>query len=174
MRNLTYKILMIREAAAVQRVHTLPHHGSYTNGSHQYGCVMLYLQLHPDPQMRTVRAILAHDLGERWVGDNPAPAKWSMPKQLRDAMEELEFRCLRSIGEMWELDEEEARWLKAVDCVDLWLWGHEQMAMGNRNAGIVVKNLDRFFELKPDIFPDEIKAFIADYEWTRTEDEIPE
>ena len=165
---------MIREGSVVERCHTLPHHGSYSNGLHQYGCVMLYLQLHPEPQLNTVQAILAHDLGERWVGDNPAPAKWSMPKELQAELEGLENKCLSRMGQRFTLDTEEARWLKAVDCVDLWLWGKEQVAMGNQNAAIVVANLDKFFALKPDLLPQPVVDFIADYQWTRTNDEIPE
>lgn len=174
MQQQTRRILMAREGAAVERCHTLPHHGSYSNGAHQYGCVMLYLELHPAPQMRTVRAILAHDLGERWVGDNPAPAKWSMPHELRDALVGLEDRCLSAMGQLWALDDEEARWLKAVDCLDLWLWGHEQIALGNLNAQVVIENLNHYFEVRPGILPQPIRDFIADYHWFRTNDEIPE
>lgn len=165
---------MIREGSAVERAHTLPHHGSYTNGAHQYAAAMLYLELHPDPQFKTVRAILAHDLGERWCGDIPAPAKWSMSKVLRAELEQLEVQALRSIGQEWNLTDPESRWLKAVDCLELWLWGYEQLAMGNRNAQKVIDNIDRYFSLTKTPMPRSVVEFMADYRWTRTDDEIPE
>ena len=173
MQDLTLRILKIREGAAVQRCHTIPHHGSYSNGAHQYGCVMLYFHLHPTPHMLTVRAILAHDLGERWVGDNPAPAKWSMDADLRIELEGLEHRALRSLGEMWELGPEEARWLKAVDMLDMWLWCHEQIALGNQYAQIICDRIDKLFNEKPENYPEQVIAFVADYYWTRTSDDIP-
>tara|TARA_R110002167_G_C12707228_1_gene655142 strand:- start:35327 stop:35824 length:498 start_codon:yes stop_codon:yes gene_type:complete len=165
---------MIREGSAVERAHTLPHHGSYTNGAHQYAATMLYLELHPDPQFKTVRAIMSHDLGERWCGDIPAPAKWSMTKVLRAELEELEFQALRSIGQEWNLTDPEARWLKAVDCLELWLWGQEQLALGNRNAQKVIDNIDRYFSLTKTPMPVPVVEFMADYHWHRTDDEIPE
>jgi 5'-deoxynucleotidase YfbR-like HD superfamily hydrolase len=174
MRKATHNIIMIREGAAVERCHTLPHHGSYSNGAHQYGCAMLYLELHPAPSLYTLRAILTHDLGERWVGDNPAPAKWSMPKELRAALAGLEDQCLEAMSLKYDLTENEAKWLKAVDCLDLWLWGHEQVAMGNRNAQVVIDNLDKYFALKPEMLPRPVEAFLLNYKWTRTPDEIPE
>tara|TARA_R110002153_G_scaffold132597_2_gene281645 strand:- start:14977 stop:15501 length:525 start_codon:yes stop_codon:yes gene_type:complete len=174
MQEVTLRIMMLREAAAVERAHTLPHHGSYSNGAHQYGCVMLYLELCPDPQFNTVRAILAHDLGERWCGDIPAPAKWSVRKDLRAELEELEERCIRRMGQEFKLCTLEAMWLKAVDCLDLWLWSHEQLAMGNRNAQAIVDNIEKFFRLKSDVIPKNVVQFMTDYEWQRTPDEIPE
>lgn len=166
----TLRVIMLREASKVERAHTLPHHGSYTDGQHSYDATMLYLTLCPEPSFRVVKAILSHDAGERWCGDLPAPAKWS-DGEMSKRHEMLERRCLDHLGLAVQLSPEEGIWLKAVDTLELWLWAHEQMAMGNANAACVIGNLNSFFMRNR--LPDPVVAFIKDYEWTRTPDEIP-
>lgn len=166
----TLRVIKLRECTKVERAHTLPHHGSYTNGQHKCDATLLYLALCPDPSFKVVKAILAHDLGERWTGDIPAPAKWSdgeMAKRLHG----IEQHCIAHLGMEFSLTPEEGKWLKAVDCLDLWLWAHEQIALGNANAACVIGNLNSFFMRNQ--LPDSVVAFIKDYEWTRTPDEIP-
>ena len=68
----TLRVIQMRECSHVERAHTLPHHGSYTNGQHSHDALSLYLVLHPDPQVETMRYIHSHDYGERWCGDMPA------------------------------------------------------------------------------------------------------
>lgn len=166
----TLRVIALREASKVERAHTLPHHGSYTDGQHSYDATMLYLALCPEPSFKVVKAILGHDLGERWCGDLPAPAKWSDTEMSkRHAL--LEERCLVHLGFDSTLTVEEAGWLKAMDTVELWLWGHEQLALGNRNAECILTNLASFFARTA--LPDPVRAFLDDYQWTRTPDEIP-
>lgn len=166
----TVRIIKLRECSKVERCHTIPHHGSYTDGQHSYDAVMLYLALCPRPSLKVVRAILAHDLGERWTGDAPAPLKWA-DGELSKRLHQIEARCLFHIGEQFTLDPEEVTWLKAVDSLDLWLWAHEQMAMGNANAATILGNLNAHFMRER--LPEEVVAFIKDYQWTRTPDVIP-
>lgn len=166
----TLRVLALREASKVERAHTLPHHGSYSDGQHQYDATMLYLVLCPNPSFKVVKAIMVHDAGERWVGDLPAPAKWS-DGEMAKRHEQLERRCLTFLGMNITLTEEEGMWLKAVDTVELWLWAHEQMALGNANASCIIGNLTSFFMRNS--LPPEVVAFLKDYQWTRTPDEIP-
>jgi 5'-deoxynucleotidase YfbR-like HD superfamily hydrolase len=163
-------VTMLREASRVERAHTLPHHGSYTNGQHQYDAVMLLFSLHPNPSMNLVKAVLTHDVGERWCGDIPAPAKWSDGEYAKRS-QQLEARCLKSLGYDIILTEEERMWLKAVDSIELLLWAKDQIAMGNMNATVVVGNLVKHFLTTK--LPKAAKEFVANHKWSRTSDRLP-
>lgn len=167
----TLRVIKLRECSKVERCHTLPHHGSYTDGQHSYDAAMLYIALCPNPNWGVVGAFLVHDLGERWVGDLPAPVKW-VDAELAQRHQALENRCLRALGFTINLNAEEACWLKAVDSLELWIWAHEQLAMGNAGAAVVIGNLNSY--LSRTQLPEQVVAFIKDYQWTRTPDLIPE
>lgn len=163
-------VAMLREASQVQRCHTLPHHGSYTNGQHQYDAVMLLFTLHPDPSMNLVKAVLTHDIGERWCGDIPAPAKWS-DGEMAKRSEQLERRCRQVVGYDIKLTDEEHVWLKAVDTIELLLWAKDQLAMGNLNATSVVANLMNYFKIAK--MPKAAREFVENHKWERTPDILP-
>lgn len=165
---------MLRECSSVERSHTLPHHGSYTNGKHSFDAVMLLFALYPgEPPMRLVKAVLTHDFGERWCGDIPAPAKWC-DREFARRSEDLERRCLRAIGFDIELTEDEQLWLKAVDTVELLLWAKEQLALGNTNAVMVVNNILTWLQKGGQKLPAEVHTFVQNHEWYRTPDHLPE
>lgn len=166
----TLRVIQARECSRVERAHTLPHHGSYTNGQHSHDAITLYLILCPEPKMEVIKAIHLHDYGERWCGDIPAPTKWAAP-DVGKRLHALESRCLTAMGLGFTISNEDVAWLKGVDSLELWLWAHDQMAMGNSNAVSVVGNLNAFFT-KAEL-PDEIVSFIKDYQWTRTPDTLP-
>ena len=168
------QIREVREGGAVERAHTVPHHGSYNNAQHQWGAAMLYLQLHPDPQMDTLSAILTHDLGERWVGDIPAPTKWAKP-ELKKVLSEMEQDCLDHLGldDADLLEEEEARWLKAVDLLDLYLWTLDQQALGNQHVKVVTENILKYVDDHADDLPEEVLEVYDNFQWDRSADDIP-
>lgn len=166
----TIRVIRCREAAAVERCHTLPHVGTYSVGHHSHNALSLYLALHPSPRRATMIAIHTHDYGERWTGDVPSPAKWADDLFAR-RLRRIEGLCLDSLRFNGSLDPEEASWLRAVDALELWLWAQDQVALGNRNAEGVIRNLEAYFDRTP--LPAEVEAFLADYEWTRTSDTIP-
>jgi len=129
-RRILTQVLATREAGTVRRCHIFPHHGPYNIAQHSYGAVSLLLLLHPEPSLNLVKAVLWHDVGERWLGDMPAPAKWDNP-ELGRVYEEAEQKLLARLGLAQELTDEELNWLKAVDTLDLWLWCREEEALGN-------------------------------------------
>lgn len=165
------RVIQARECSKVERCHTLPHHGSYTNGQHSHDAVSLYLILCPRPKVDVIKAIHLHDYGERWVGDFPAPAKWAAP-DLGSITHELEDRCIRLMGFEIHLDEDDRAWLKAIDSLELWLWAHDQVAMGNANAQSVIGNLDDYLRYA-NWLPQPVVQFMKDYRWERTSDLIP-
>lgn len=169
MNNRTRRVIIARECSHVERAHTLPHHGSYTNGQHSHDALSLYLLLCPSPKMEVIKAIHVHDYGERWCGDVPAPTKWANP-EMGKALHELEHRCLASVGLDFErLSESDAAWLKAVDGLELYLWAHDQRALGNLNAQAVIDN--GHFAVAD--LPTEARAFLQDFTWERTSDRLP-
>lgn len=125
------QIYATREAGAVERCHTIPHHGSYNTAHHSYGAVSLLLLLHPDPSLALIKAVQWHGCAGRWLADLPSPARWDYP-DIENVYQMMEARILKGLGLLQELDREDARWAQAVDMLDLWLWCREQEAMGNR------------------------------------------
>lgn len=172
MRDLVDFVTKLREGSAVERAHTLPHHGSYSVGKHSYDATMLLFALHPGPTMELVKSVMAHDLGERWCGDVPAPTKWS-DGELAKRLGKLEKQCLAHLGFDISLTHDDALWLNAVDKLELLLWAKEQLAMGNQNALVVVANLLAWFKVSIKQIPQPVLDFIAIHKWTRTPDIIP-
>lgn len=164
------RIAVLREGGCVQRAHTMPHHGEYTVGKHSFDAVNLLFVLHPDPPMHLVKAVLWHDIGERWTGDVPATAKWS-DGELAKRLDMLESRCLKAAGLEQTLSPEERLWLRAVDRIELLLWAKEQLAMGNLNANAIIGNLASWF--KRTAIPVQCKNFVENHKWGRTPDELP-
>lgn len=122
--NNAIRVQATREAGAVQRFHVARHTHNYDVAQHTFGAVNLLLILHPNPSIELVRAVMWHDVAERWTGDIPATAKW-MSEELKAGSDRLEARILGHLGLEQKLNEEEERWLKAVDTLDAWLWCRE-------------------------------------------------
>ena len=164
------RVTYLREASNVERSHTLPHHGSYTVGKHSFDAVMLLLALKPDASLNLVKAVLYHDLGERFTGDMPTPTKIK-DGELAKRLEMLEMRARDFLGLEIRLDSEERRWLAAVDKVELLLWAKDQMAMGNMGAASIVGNVISI--LNHSDLPQPVVDFVNSHEWTRNPDILP-
>lgn len=144
------------EAGAVQRWHTLPHHGEQIVAAHSWGVAAFILTFHdgnpsantefrndagqtvilPGPSPRLVRAAILHDSHERWSGDNPSPARRAMPSLQQGEDEAQERFWLWSQEDHPEavLTPEELVWLRLGDMVDAWWWCLQQLRMGNQHA----------------------------------------
>jgi 5'-deoxynucleotidase YfbR-like HD superfamily hydrolase len=134
MEELLVQVGAVREGGAVQRCHTFPqHHGPYDVAQHSYGAVSLLLLLHPNPSLNLIKAVQWHDIGERWLGDMPSPAKTGN-QHLAEVYEAEEEKILTLLGLYFELSNQEENWLKAVDILDLWLWCREEEFLGNRSV----------------------------------------
>lgn len=154
-------IKQLREAGAVKRCHT--HAGpTYNIAEHSFGVASILIALMPQrPSAELLRAALTHDVPERWTGDTPAWAKWASPELAR-ALEALEERILESLGLEEELTPYEARWLKAADSLELWLWCKEQAGLGWTWAGAIIENLEAHLGRNPP--PPEVLTFM---DWHR-------
>ena len=126
-----YRVQAAREGGDVKRCHTQPTISHYDNAQHSYGAVTLLLLLHPNPSVNLIKAVMFHDVGERWMGDLPSPAK-TVNAKLSRHYHVAENMVLDSLGMNLVLTAPEESWLKAVDTLDLWLWCRKEEAMGNR------------------------------------------
>lgn len=166
--NKFLQVLATREAGAVRRCHIIPHHGQYNIAQHSYGALSLLLLLHPGPSLALIKAVQWHDVGERWLGDMPAPAKYSNP-ELGRVYEEAEQAILETLELAQVLTEEETQWLKAVDTLDLWLWCWEEHRLGN-------KRVQQMFQVCFDVLmkrhdegtlPGEVRFFVDNFNSNR-------
>lgn len=164
------RVTYLREASNVERSHTLPHHGSYSVGKHSYDAVMLLLALKPDASLNLVKAVLYHDLGERFSGDMPSPAK-THDGELSRRLDRFEEKARDFLTLGVKLDSEERRWVHAVDKVEFLLWCKDQLALGNMNAAAAIGNL--LSALNHSDLPQVVVEFINSHEWTRHPDVLP-
>lgn len=160
--------LALREAATVERCHTVPHHGSYSVGLHVHNMLNLLFLLHPDPPMGLVLAIQYHDVPERWTGDLPAPVR----TRIRD-FEKLESAIFDSLGVGYSIDVETGWWLVALDKLELLLWTKDQHAMGNCHVLNMMQYLGLWFDEHKEHIPKPVWDFLVSHAWTRTSDLLP-
>ena len=127
------RIKAVREAGWVQRMHTTPHHRPHTVAQHSWSMAAMLLLLHPDPSRELIQAALFHDVAERWTGDMPAPMKWWINPEIGIAMAHAEAGILIELGLANKLSEEETKWLRALDILDLYLYAKDELNLGNRH-----------------------------------------
>lgn len=163
---MTDKILHLREAGNVLRFHPLPYLGAgNTVGKHSFDMLVLLDRLHPDPPLRLYRAVLYHDLHERWTGDVPAPIRHNFPDLKRahnDAVADLQKRM--KIPAV-DLTDDERRWLKALDVLEVWLWYQDQLAFGNRHVERAERDAKYWLDWC-DVR--EVRVFVREFRWERT------
>lgn len=168
------RVLFCREAADVKRCHNFPWIGSYTVGQHSFNMLTLAYQIVPANELtqELIKAIVAHDLAERMVGDMPAPFKWAMP-EVDSALHQTEQGILEAVDMGMTLIPSEQRWLKALDRIELWLACHDQLALGNRNAQVMIDAIEDWYKEHADDLPPEAVDFIENFNHYRLPDELP-
>lgn len=159
--NTTDRILAAREGMAVERVHTAPHLKEYTVGQHVANIVMLAVILHPNPHAALLRAIVTHDIGERWSGDIPGYIKRVDPA-IRAACDAAEEDHARRCGFLTVLNADDQQWLKALDSFELWLWCQDQLAFGNRHVEAIEEDVRLTLETEPGI-PEAVRAAYREF-----------
>lgn len=173
MKSVCDKIRYLREAGNVRRCHIVPHLCEYTVGKHSYDAVVLLLTLCENPSPKLVKAVLFHDVAERWVGDMPSPAKGfneSLGREYLAAEQEV-WERLGLSGVLADLTLSEREWLEAVDKLELWLWAHDQLALGNRHVETFISVLDLWFDDRGSTVPQAVRIFRNEFRsagWRRT------
>lgn len=140
MTELLNQILQTRAGGAVQRCHTIRHHGSYSVAEHSWGVAMLLWHLYPDLAPHLVYYALTHDVPEGLTGDVPSTAKEHQDTTLDDAINHNFGLPMVSA-----LSDHEHHVLKSCDWLDLFIWGKEQFSLGNAFAQEIVSNLSIHF-----------------------------
>lgn len=172
--KLADRIRAVREAAMVERCHTVPHLRSYSNGAHTYGvCVLLRLLWPDEPHL--VDFALFHDTPERWTGDVPSQVIRQHP-MLRKALEREDERISGQLALPCEhaLSDEDYNKFKACDRLELWLWTWEEEALGNRHVLNMRGELDKL--LDQDRIPPEVKQIVQTFRaegWRRLPEILP-
>jgi len=168
--GLVNKVKFSREAAAVRRCHTLPIIGEYIVGGHSYNMLTMLRLLHPDPPIRLVWAIQEHDVPERLTGDIPAPTKWFKivdKEHLTAAEMDINEQIFGWVAEL-QLTEEDLKWLKGLDILELYLFCKDQLMMGNQNMLIMKGRIERFINREKHLFAPEVLNFyfnLQDHSW---------
>jgi len=142
-----YAILGARAGGRVERCHSIPHQGSYSNAAHSWGVAMLMYQLWPEDFPRLGIHCLTHDIPEFWVGDIPAPTMRAVPG-LKESLTQIEDRCLNRLDlpELGTLNPEDHRKLKACDWLEFWLWCRDQWFIGNKFVQVSKVEIEGYIE----------------------------
>ena len=155
--------LSLRASGHVKRWHTIRTLTQQTVAEHSGQALTLLLILHPDPSMNLVKALLWHDSSERLVGDIPAPIRRAFPSFAAEYEQlELVVAMKHHPSAIVDLTDDEKRWLKAIDTLELLMHVAEEIKLGNAAfRAIYVRALDY---LLTDATPVEVREFIDWYE----------
>lgn len=130
--NALHEIMLLREAASVQRYHTQRMQRKQELNAHSYGVAMLVQHLYPECSRDLLLAALYHDLPEYFTGDVPAPAKRGIP-QLAVLLENAE-KGTGILYREFNLTVFDEALLKWCDTFELVLFCLEEVQMGNTYA----------------------------------------
>jgi 5'-deoxynucleotidase YfbR-like HD superfamily hydrolase len=131
--------------------------------AHSWGVAIILTRLHPNPSMNLIKAALYHDCAEKYTGDLPATIKWANP-QLKKEMLIVEETWERELGIEIKLNEEDARWLKVADMLELILFCERAGMMGNQYAlEIKERGLQYLRDMRP--LPKEVIIFLQSQDW---------
>ena len=142
---LARRIAQVRLGGRVERCHTIPHLGSYSNATHSWGVAALIYLLWPEEFATLGPVALFHDVPEALVGDVPSPMlnASSEVKEHFHRVEDLICAELRLPSEHVLGPQAYAK-VKAADRLDLLLWCYDQERMGNTEASECRRELEIF------------------------------
>ncbi len=159
------------EGGRVKRCHTVNIIGHYDNAQHSFNMLLIYCEMHPNPHPDTMRAILYHDLAERYTGDLPAPSLTEFP-ELRKGIKDVEAHCRAVMGIDFQLSECEANWVHCIDKIEHWIWAHRQLLMGNT---LVLSHVRKLASILSDLeIPVPLQELIAHYDHHQGDDGVPQ
>lgn len=138
--SLVERVGNVRKAGYVKRFHTVQTIGdSQTVGAHSWGVATLINEVWPEASKSLLLAALYHDVAEVIIGDIPATTKWAYPA-FAEAVARAEEDAERKLELVFVLTEREKRQLKICDMLELVLYSHEQLRLGNHNFEDVRSN----------------------------------
>lgn len=167
--DIVRKVQALREGGHTQRLHTVPVHLDASVAKHSWNMAVLLNTLWPDAPKHLIMACLLHDVSERWIGDTPAPAKYSIHPPLAKALHAAESKVEDALGIMQvELTREEQAWLKGIDILELVMHAEDEINLGNNHLDVTLRNAQAI--LDDEWVPEPIREFARAYRWQRTSD----
>lgn len=171
--DLVVRSLQLREAAAVERSHNTRHQWGYSNGLHTHNMLSLLDLLYPgDPPYSLVRAILLHDVHERWLGDMPAPAK-ALDPELGTAYAAAAVLVEEELGLEVPIPSNQAEWLHALDKLEFYMFCLDELNGGNNHLRPAATRMEDWFTNAD--MPTPIAHFwlaLNHYGWERTDERV--
>lgn len=129
---------LMRRAARVQRLHTIPTPYRQSVGEHTFGVLAVLFEI-TTPSAELLTTALFHDVTEAALGDIPATTKWAS-EVLETALKGLEEDCKQTHSiPTSSLSDEERSLLKFADFVELAMFCLEE-APANKRLLVVVEN----------------------------------
>lgn len=90
--------------------------------AHSWGVAMIIALMHPNPSGSLMKEALLHDVGEKFAGDNPHPAKMAFPELRRASkVAEAYHRDALSVP-VATLSDSDAEWLQFADMAECALY----------------------------------------------------
>lgn len=161
-----------REAADIQRCHTIRTIGEYPIGQHSFNMLLILRVLWPDAPKELLWAIIEHDIPERLTGDIPSPSKWAgiVDKALLSEFERLLMITLYGTHHEGDLSEHLASWLRGLDILELWMFTQDQIMLGNQNFHSMALRIDRFMKSSAHLIAGPVLDLyheLCNYPWER-------
>ena len=133
-----------RRAGAVRRWHTWPTIQSQTVAEASWNVARILVMIWPDAPAQAITHSLLNDCGEIVTGDLPYPVKADNP-ELKAVTVRLETTAMMDMGiaslESAPADDIWRRRAKIADCLEMWEFGLEELAMGNTFAEPIVEGM---------------------------------
>lgn len=139
------RVQALLQSGETERLHAIPHVGSYNTGFHSWGVAMIITLLNPSASANLLKAALLHDAGEKFVGDSPSSMKWMgengvLCRRYYKLVESEVNDALGLIDILYTLTQEEENWLHGADMLEFLIWCRRQLNMGNQNVVHVSRN----------------------------------
>lgn len=158
--DLLQKIIQVRAGGRVERCHTIPHQGSYSDAAHSWGVAMLMYYIWPEDFPRLAIHCLSHDVPEAWVGDIPATTMRAVPG-LRESLAPIEGGLNKDLGlpSEDEMDPADHAKLKFCDRMDFYLWCRDQEFLGNGFVQEALREITHYLDSTMADLPEEARRF---------------
>ena len=131
-----------RSAGKISRYHTWERIRDQSVGEHTWQLLRIILAIQPHASPELLRWTMFHDVGERVTGDVPFPVKREHP-ELKRALDKMEHEALLQMATTWgavagiQITDEEANLLKLAEFIEMYEWGCDEVALGNKSAVLV-------------------------------------
>lgn len=137
------RLRLMRTAARVERMHTMPGIHRQTVGEHTFGMLAILFEIEPSPELVLLSAFLYHDAAEAVTGDVPAPTKWRH-RGLKQQLDHVETSVEMEFDMLHTLSVPNKKILKFCDTLELAMYSAEEAQMGNIKAAVVMRNCMSF------------------------------